>query len=151
MRTKLWQGPWPSPFPGLSWAWTWPYTCVQPFWSPGICVVWEDFLLNSYPGSFLCVSNETTALGSWILPAGCYYFCDALQGRVFCLSELMSLSSKIAQHLGSIVFQAAASWDKMLIVLPGSWFYWNCKRKEKIKKSPLCLLIPFPISTWPPS
>lgn len=59
-----------------------------------------------------------------------FLWCPA--GRVFCLSELMSVSSKIAQHLGSIVFQAAASWDKMLIVLQGSWFYWNYKNESSL-------------------
>lgn len=48
-----WLGPWFTPFPGISWTCTQPYTCVQPFRSPGICLVLQDFLLNSWSVSCL--------------------------------------------------------------------------------------------------
>lgn len=48
-----WIGPWLSSFLGLSWACTQPYMCVQHFRSPEICLVLQDFLLNSWSGSCL--------------------------------------------------------------------------------------------------
>lgn len=48
-----WIRPWLSSFLGLSWACTQPYICVQHFRSPGICLVLQDFLLNSWSGSCL--------------------------------------------------------------------------------------------------